>query len=389
MTMNSQPFRSLLGAAMALSLSLCALAQTTYCLSVHGGPATGVNTLGAPSQLAAAIGGAPNVGTGPTAGQTAAQASAAHEAAFIAAGYTTARTGPNQFCVTAGPGAAALAGGLAYGCDDTNLDIDTKVRRAPVAPGAPPAAGGKDSGVPVPVPPDQQPPMPMPGLIQILIYIDDHGTLVIIQVVIQLPPGLNGQQLRLLIEQALRAAGLLPNRVRYPSVLQSQGLVDGLYLDRTMTGAKVYGIEYQYDAMSRRIVHQNGGAGFLPDFGASEYGVATRGAAPIEPWAHVQGFPQIGSFFDVTFEFGMPNTPGATVLSLGQGVAPIANGWLMVDLATAFFTFTMSDGLGNIQLQHTVPMVPALIGLPLHEQAGLLGPGGQLSLTNAVRSVID
>lgn len=381
--------RSLCQAAVLLALGASILAQTTYCLSVHAGPATGSNNLAAPSWLAASIGGGPIVSVAPTAGQTAAQASAAHEAAFVAAGYATARSGPNEFCVTAGPGGAPLTSGLSYGTDDTNLDIDSKVRKPPAVPGVPPAVGAKGNGVPVPVPPDNQPPMPLPGQITILVYLEtDHGVIVI-TIQIQLPPGMNGQQLRQLIEQLLRAHGLLPTRARYPSPLPGGGLVDGLLLERAANGDKVVGIEYQYDAMARRLVHQIGGAGFLPTFGAGEYGPATRGQAPFEPWARVQGYPQIGSFFDVFHEIGLPLSPGGTVTGLAPAVMPIASGWLLVDPALSVFEFALTDPFGVIQKRYHVPPAPGLIGLPLYEQAGVVGPTGELSLTNAVRCVID
>ncbi len=136
-------------------------------------------------------------------------------------------------------------------------------------------------------------------------------------------------------------------------------------------------------------MHQNGGAGFLPAFGAGAYGRATQGASPIEPWAHVQGFPQVGGFFEVFHEIGLPNLPGGIVMGFGSTMMPLGNGWLFVDPAVSTFEFAMTDAAGVIQKRHNIPAIPALIGLPIHQQAGIAGPGGQLSLTNAVRCVID
>lgn len=376
-------------AALAAATALPTAAQNNYCMSVHAGPATGVNSGNAPAKLGSKIGSGPTILTPTAPGQTAAQASAAHEAAYRAAGYATSRSGPNEFCVTAGPGGAPLSGGLCYGTDDTNLDIDGKVRKPPAVPGVPVPPGDKGNGVPVPVPPDTQPPLPFPGLITILVEIRTAaGTTVVIAIHIQLPAGLNGAQLRQLIEQVLRSYGLLPNRVQYPSVLQHGQWVDGLLLERTIAGDQVVGIEYAYDSLARHIVHQNGGAGFLPYRGAGEYGPATRGMAPFEPWVRVQGTPSVGSSFDVYHELGLPFAPGGTVVGLVPAGQPFGNGWLLIEPGASVFEFAMTDAFGVIQKRHTVPNHPGLIGLPLCEQAGVTGPNGIPSLTPAVRCIL-
>jgi hypothetical protein len=380
--------RSLLA---GLGLLLGCAAQASYCISIHDDPAaSGVNNTGGSSQVASAIDGAPNVTTTPAPGQTAAQVSAAHEAAFRARGYTTVRSSPEEFCVTAGPGGAPLGGGLAHGTDDTGLDIDGKIVR-PRPPVAPPVRpDDKDNGVPVPVPPDHQPPIPQPLQIVILIYIvDQNGVVVVIQIQVFVPAGANGAQIRQLIEQALRAHGLLPSRVRYPNLLQPGQLVDGLWIDRTVAGEPVVGFEYRYDARARQVLHRIGGAGFLPTFGAAEYGRSLRGACPIEPRVGVQGAPRLGSFFDVFHDFGLSFAPGGIVVSLQPGLMPLGAGWLHVDPGLSVFEFALTDAFGRMQRRHSLPNDLALVGLPLCQQAGVLGPAGELGLSPAMRCVVD
>ena len=96
-------------------------AQLQICLSVHGGPAFGFDNFLLPSQLRAVIGGN-SVSVPLFMGQTAAAASAAHEAAFVGAGYATVRAAPNLFYVTARPGGLPIVAGAAYGTTDRCWD---------------------------------------------------------------------------------------------------------------------------------------------------------------------------------------------------------------------------------------------------------------------------
>jgi hypothetical protein len=90
---------SLLAILAPASVCSLATAQQKVCFSVHAGPATGLNNLNQPSDLRGEVNGH-TVTIKPGTGTTAAGASAAHEAAFQAAGYTAERTNATEFCVT-------------------------------------------------------------------------------------------------------------------------------------------------------------------------------------------------------------------------------------------------------------------------------------------------
>ena len=193
--------------------TLAASAQQTVCLSLHG-TATGTNSVGQPGQVAARVQGV-HVAVPTTAGQSAAAASAAHQAAFTAAGFATTRTGPNVFCLTAAPGGAPITSGSCYGTDDLGLDLDSDVA-VPLPPGPvpAPAAAAKANGAVVPLPPVQQPPQPFGGTIVVWIWIKVGTQRVLVIVQIQLPPNVPGGVLRQIIAQQLLAQGLLGNVVK-------------------------------------------------------------------------------------------------------------------------------------------------------------------------------
>jgi len=83
--MNRSLRSRLLSLLSGLSLTAALAAQQTVCLSLHG-VATGANNLGQPAQVAARVQGV-HVAVPTAPGQGAPAASAAHEAAFAAAGF--------------------------------------------------------------------------------------------------------------------------------------------------------------------------------------------------------------------------------------------------------------------------------------------------------------
>ncbi len=393
-------FRSAVALALCLGLSLAARAQQEVCLSVHGGPATGQHNQGGPSSLNARIkiNGVPDTtSVSPRAGQTAAQVSADQEAAFRAKGYDVVRKSPTEICLKSGPGGAPITAGVSYGNDDTGLDIDTGVRKLPPAVGGggggDPATKGEGGGIVVP--PDNQPPAPLPQPVLILIVIEvrlDNGSVVVIVVQVMIFPGMNGLQIQQAILQALRQAGFLVNRGRWPSTFPGNQLVDGFLLDRHQNGGTVQHMQYQYDAMARRVLgRQEMTAGLFPTHGATSYGDATRGFAPATPFVRTQGEHRIGSFFDVTYQLHTPFLPGGELVSLGglSQAQPVLNGWLLVDPWLGSFLFGMTDAFGNLSTRYVVPADPRLVGLPLHLQGVALDPvAGQVAATDALKAVI-
>ncbi|HLQ37211.1 MAG TPA: hypothetical protein VK348_05405, partial [Planctomycetota bacterium] len=348
----------------------------------------GVNSLGAPAQVAGRVNGVQvSIPTAP--GMGAAAASAAHQAAFAAAGFATVRVNANLFCVTAGPGGALITSGLCYGTDDMGFDLDSSVALIPPVGGGPAAPGVKPGGVVVPVPPVQQPPRPVTGSITICFDVWVFGVRVRICITITLAANLNGQQLQQSILQQLVAQGFRGNFVKVRNPLAPTQLIDALQVDRTIAGDVVDGVEYQYDALSRQILPQLTGAGVLPEFGGTEYGVATQGNAPTLPWSHLQGQPpRINSFFDVFHEVELPNLPGGIAINLTAGAFPVLNGLLLVNPLGAVFEPGVSNSTGTLHRGWTVPGSGSLIGLPICEQGGVIDGSGTVSMSTGIRAVI-
>jgi hypothetical protein len=377
--------------------ALCATALLTtatpaqgveVCMSLHGGPALGVNSLNAPAQVAGRVNGV-QVSVPTNAGQTAAQASAAHQAAFAAAGFATRRVLANLFCVTAGPGGAPITSGLCYGTDDMGFDLDSSVARIPPVPPGGGAPAAKPGGVVVPVPPRQQPPMQQSGTIQICFDVWIFGVRVRICITVTLQAGLPGIGLQQMIQQQLQQNGFKSNLVMIRNPLQPTQIIEALQVERTTNGELVDGVEFQYDAMSRRILRNLTGAGVWPEYGAAEYGTATQGLAPFMPWSWVGNNPPvINSFFDVFHDVGLPNLPGGILINLMPGVAPVANGNLLVSPAGALFEFGISDAQGILHRSWTVPNNTSLVGLPICSQGGVVHASGQLSLSTGIKAVV-
>lgn len=367
---------------LGLALSAPMLAQQVVCLSVHGGPATGTNSAGGPAQLAARVEGQ-QVSIPTAAGQGAAAASAAHEAAFVAAGFTTMRTGPNEFCVTAAPGGAPITRGLCYGTDDMGLDLDSKVHVPPAAPGGG-AAVAKANGVAVPLPPAQQPPQPFGGVITIWIWVRSGQSQIMICVQITLPPGVPGQGLRQIIQQQLLAQGFLGNVIVVPHPWLANQRIEVLQLERMTNGDAIEGIEFQYDSLSRRIVSNVTGAGLESIYGAYEFGRATQGLAGTMPWSRLGGPPpMINSFFDVFHDIGLPLAIGGFVLGTGKTAVPVFNGMLLVDPATMVVELGLTSATGQLARHWQLPNSMALVGFPLHSQ-GFAFTGGLISMSTGV-----
>jgi hypothetical protein len=371
--------------ALALAFAMRAPAQQTVCMSLHGVPATGTNNLGQPSQVAARVEGV-QVAVPAAAGATPAQTSAAHEAAFAAAGFTTVRVNATEFCVTAGPGGAPITRGLCYGTDEPSYDLDSSVARAVPPPGGNPA--GKDNGAVVPLPPVQQPPLPFGGVVTIYIYVRVGPVRLRICIQISLMPSLPGSVLQQQIRQQLAAQGFHGSIIQVRDPLAPTRLIDVLQLERTTAGDPIDGVEYVYDAMSRRIVRSIAGAGLEPEFGASEYGTPTQGLAPRAPWSSSPGLPpRIDSFFDVFHHVELPLRPGGIAINLVPSAVPVLNGMLLVDPTGMVFEFGFSDANGTFARHWVVPNDQTLVGLPLCSQ-GVAFEGGQLVMTTGMRAVI-
>src|SRR6185436_11180303 len=120
------------------------------------------------------------------------------------------------------------------------------------------------------------------------------------------------------------------------------------------------------------IVPNVSGAGLLPVSGTAEYGVGTRGPGTREPWSHATGSTRLGSFFDIFHEVELPQHPGAFVIGFGPASLPFLNGTLLVDPNGVEFEFAFSDQNGTMQHRWNVPVDPRLIGVQLHEQAGVV-----------------
>jgi hypothetical protein len=387
-----RPFTAFLSPAAnallaVLGLAALACGQQKVCMSLHAGPATGTNSLGAPAQVAGRANGV-QVSVPTAAGQTAAQASTAHENAFRAAGFTTERVNPTLFCVTLGPGGAPITSGLCYGTDDMGLDLDSSVSTIPAAPAPAADPATKPGGAVVPLPPVNQPPMPFSGQIVICFDVIVFGVKIRICVTVQIMPNLNGQQLGASIEQQLLQQGFRGNRIRTFDPLHAGQAIDVLQVDSMTNGDVVVGVEYQYDAMSRRVLRQCTGAGVLPLFGACEYGVPSQGSAPRLPWSHCDQPPRINSFFDVFHEVGLPNQPGGIIINLQPASMPLLNGVLLVEPNGLAFEFGITDGNGTLHRRWSVPNNAGLIGLPIYEQGGATDSNGALSMTTGIRAVI-
>lgn len=376
-------FPRLPASLLACALILPASAQQKVCLSLHGGPATGTNNTGGRAQVAARVEGV-QVAIPTTPGQTTAQASAAHEAAFLAAGFTTERVNATEFCVTAAPGGRPITRGLCYGTDDTDLDLDSKVDRIP--PPADPKT--KDNGAVVPLPPVVQPPLPFGGVVTIYIHVRIGPIRLRICIQISLQANLPGPALRQSIIQQLRSHGFLGNVIRVADPLAPTQLIDVFQIERTAAGEPVDGIEHQYDAMARRILPDVTGAGLEPTFGLYEYGTATTGTAPRTPWSR-GGMtpPMVNSFFDVFHDVELPLRAGGLGISLLPAAVPVANGMLLVEPSMLAFEFGFTDANGVLARHWTVPPALGLVGLPICSQ-GIAFDQNLLTMSTGMRAII-
>jgi len=365
-----------------LALATCLTAQVQVCLSVHAGPANGVDNTGAPSILTATIAGV-TTAIHPAPGQTAPACSAAHEAAFIAAGYATVRVNPNVFCITARPGGLPLTAGAAYGTTDQALNLDSSVQALPNA-----NPRQKRNGALLGVPQVNMPPQPFGGMIIADIDILVFGSLVTMPVPIQLPPGQPGHQLQQFMQMQFEQHGLLGNLMTIDDPLIAGAMIDVLQLERTFVGEPVVGIEMHWDPNSRWLMPTVVGAGLEPIFGACEYGEPTQGTAFGEPFSLCFGQPQVGGQFDIVHECYYPNGITVNALSLGLGATPVFNGFLLTDPAASLLELGLTDPLGTYVRPWLVPPDPQLAGLQLASQAVVLDASGQHTFSTGMRVVI-
>lgn len=357
-------------------------AQVMVCLSVHAGPAAGVDSTGAPSRLAATIAGV-TTGIFPAPGQTAPACSAAHEAAFIAGGYATVRVNPNVFCITAGPGGVPLMAGAAYGTTDPALNLDSSVQAMPNA-----NPGQKRNGALLGVPQVNMPPQPFGAFLQADVDIVVGGAVVTVPVQMQLPPAVPGNQLQHLMLQQLDQQGMLGNLMTIEDPMVAGQLIDVIQLERTVVGEAIVGIELFWGPNCHLLMPTVTGAGLLPVFGASEYGVPTQGLAFGEPYSLCFGQPQVGGLFDIVHETYYPNGITINAVSLSTAVVPVFNGILLVDPIVAVLELGLTDPLGGYARSWPVPPDPQLGGLQLASQAVVLHPSGQHTFSTGMSIVI-
>jgi hypothetical protein len=362
-------------------------AQQEVCLSVHGGPAAGLifNGVGGvvSTHLRAKVGGqyVPYYLNG---AETAAMASAGHEAAFQAAGFTTVRVSPNEFCITAAPNGAALMADASYGTDDPELDLDCNL--PPNEPISLPET--KTNGVLVALPQDGAPPSSAGGTIAIeLVSMSlsgpTHWSLLLVA-----DPSLPREGQRQGMHAQLAAQGFHGNRVSIENPLQPSQLIEALQIERTTAGDPVFSIYAQFDAGARQLTPVVIGAGVSPVFGASEYGVATQGVAPGMPWSRVDGTPRVGGTFTIVHEMQLPSAITVNTLALGSAGLPLFNGHLLVDPSTTVFELGLTDPLGAFQRPWLIPPVPSLTGFELCSQAVTLDASYQFAFSTGMRVVL-
>jgi len=370
------PFLLLLAAALP--------AQGLHvCLSVHG-VAAGVDSVGAPSRLTASIGGVATTIL-PAAGSPGPVVSAAHEAAFVAAGYMTVRINPNEFCITAVPGGGPVVAGAAYGTTDLGLGLDNKIRRIPgpqpiVAPLA--KANGAGLALPAPV----AAPQPVGAQFAVYVFVRIGGFSVSICVQINLQAGLTGLQIQDAIQWQLELQGFFGQRVVIGDPLVPGALLDVLQLERTASGDVIEGVELDWDPGARLLLPTVICCGQEPVFGAWEYGVATQNFAIAEPWSQCLGDPSVGGFFEIVHETQYPFGLCIDAIALGQppfGV-DVFGGTLLVDPATMVLEAGLTDPLGTFSRPWLIPPAPQLAGLELASQAVVLDPSDQFTFTTGV-----
>lgn len=371
---------SVLVSLLALASNLAA--QVRVCLSVHAGPANGVDNLGAPSILAATIAGV-TTSLLPAPGQTAPACSAAHEAAFIAGGYATVRVNPNVFCITAGPGGVPLTAGAAYGTTDQALNLDSSVQALPNA-----NPRQKRNGALLGVPQVNMPPQPFGGMMIADIDLLVGGALVTQPVPIQLPPGQPGFQLQQFVQLQFEQQGMLGNLVSIDDPLVAGAQIDVLQLERTFVGEPIVGIEMHWDPNSRWLLPTVVGAGLEPLFGACEYGEPTQATAFGQPFSLCFGQPRVGGQFDIVHECVYPNGITVNALSSGTAATPVFNGFLLTDPAASLLELGLTDPLGTYVRPWLIPPDPQLSGFQLASQAVVLDASGQHTFSTGMKIVI-
>lgn len=204
-------------------------------------------------------------------------------------------------------------------------------------------------------------------------------------------PGQTATQINTSIGNALTSAGFRVRGVGMASVLNQIGSQhEGMQVDRDANGYPVrrvvYGPTVPLD-MRWMEVH----AGREPVYGTTDFGQPWN-AVPGQPlilsdW----GAPRIGTRFGVTVQTGIPNQLCFLVLGwnkteiplpmLGQGALLIVDPMLVISgIATANGGF----GYGV-----SVPANPAVVGAPLHWQAGDMPPlGGTMRLSPGLLTVV-
>lgn len=393
----STSFRSALFAAAtlltaALSLSAPARAQNqagqVVCFSFEGnGKLSGKDNLDQPSRTGVRVGGK-SFFFG-AAGNSTGQLADALLAALQNAGYTATKVGSNVVCVSAGPNGVPLTTGGGIGTTDTGLEgIDCEVQKPPVKPAQkPPKKTLKTQGVTLPLPkPGTRVAQDQKLQFQVDVWriINGNPVLVRVQFSVQLTIGMNADQVRRAIEQALRQAGIRPSMVVY---------------DSPVLNAKIPSLSLEYllgDPIQHIVFWQPPQLDLFPiDITAGSTPSLAGGATYGEPSGQLvqtqrvqldlSGFPAIGQPFQ-PIVLGPPSGQVFVGVGARPGEMPFLGGDLLVD-PTAIFVLPPFplDPLGTGGLNLPIPPDPKLAGLELALQGVVVDPkSNAVGLTNGL-----
>lgn len=357
--------------------------------SFHGGPTSGKDSTGGGSLVGVTLGGHGSTIVSPGAGATNEQVADQIDAALKAKGYTTARPNKNEVCVQTGPGGKPLTTGGGIGDTDTGLGgINVKVKK-PVVP----APAVKPAGVAIPkfVPKLRA---AVGGILRWLIdIVDPQGNRRQQQLQLPFQQGDTTDQLNQRLQQMLQQGGFWFGTCYYPDLLRPAGLVECWQLDRMRDGSRIDHVVMLGEAPIEILPMQLQG-GATPVFGAVDYGTGFGPGLPFAPWIR-PGInpPQIGSFFDVFVEVGMPNVLGGLLISGNKAEMHLPflgpDAWLLVDpLGPTLWLPAQSDMFGVMPLRTPIPPNPNLAGLELAWQAIAVDPKGGLALSSGLTTVV-
>lgn len=119
------------------------------------------------------------------------------------------------------------------------------------------------------------------------------------------------------------------------------------------------------------------------------YGVGLAGTGGLEPKLSGAGVPQLGGSVTINVSDGLASTGGVMVASPGQAHLPIFGGAVLVFPFAIVDMFVLDPG-GAGGVTYTIPLMPALVGVPFYAQAGFLDPGAVqgVSMTHGLKLTI-